>query len=70
MNITAKLKNAYFERLGNHLIASGIVGEDIKKRWPDGTPIHTSAIQKIIVVTRNSTYEIDPNGFSLTIRGY
>ena len=65
---TNLLKNWYFERRSDgNVIIWGTIYNDIKCRFRDGTPIHTSKVLKAdfvngIVETRNSVYHLDLEG--------
>ena len=59
------LKNWQIIRVfGTKYVVCGIIYNDTKKRFADGTEIHTSRIEKIdfvngIVKTKNSIYNLD-----------
>lgn len=60
--ITAILKNALIHRIGEHSVFTGEIYDDVNKRWPDGTSIRTSMVDRVegdLVYTRNSVYKID-----------
>ena len=60
--ITATLKNALIYRIGKHLVFTGDIYGDVHKRWPDGSHIRTSLVDRVegdLVYTRNSVYKID-----------
>lgn len=63
--ITATLKNAYWEQGGNttHPQLAGEIHDDARKRWPDGTKIWSSTVQKHlgenVFRTRNSIYRVE-----------
>jgi hypothetical protein len=58
------LKNWQIIRVFNMHVVYGTIYNDTKKRFADGTKIHTSRIEKIdfvngIVKTKNSIYNLD-----------
>lgn len=60
--ITATLKNALIYRIGKHSVFTGDIYDDVHKRWPDGSHIRTSLVDRVegdLVYTRNSVYKID-----------
>ncbi len=60
--ITATLKNALIYRIGKHSVFTGDIYGDVHKRWPDGSHIRTSLVDRVegdLVYTRNSIYKID-----------
>lgn len=62
--ITNYIKNWKIEKVGNSVVIFGEIYNDIKKRFPDGTEIHTSKVLKIdfingIVETLNSVYHLE-----------
>ena len=60
--ITATLKNALIYRIGKHSVLTGDIYGDVHKRWPDGSHIRTSLVDRVegdLVYTRNSVYKID-----------
>lgn len=62
--ITNYLKNWRIEKVRGSVIISGEIYNDIKKRFVDGTKIHTSKILKAdfvngIVETLNSVYHLE-----------
>ena len=62
---TNYLKNWYFERrTDGNVVLMGNIYNDIKCRFADGTPIHTSRVLKAdfvngVVETRNSVYHLE-----------
>ena len=61
---TNLLKNWSIVPINNGCVITGEVYNDIKKRWEDGTLIHTSRVLKIdfvngVVETRNSVYHLE-----------
>lgn len=65
MTITATLKNAIYAGDGKVGCYYGDIYGDIRKRWPDGTPVRTSRVLSVvgnIVTTQNSIYQIEPAG--------
>lgn len=60
--ITATLKNARIHRIGKHSVFTGYIYGDVHNRWPDGSHIRTSMVDRVegdLVYTRNSIYKID-----------
>lgn len=66
--MTNLLKNWVIKRTNNgSVIIYGIIYNDIKKRFPDGTEIHTSKVLKAdfvngVIETRNSVYHLELKG--------
>lgn len=61
---TNLLKNWSIVPINKGCVITGEVYNDIKKRWEDGTLIHTSRVLKIdfvngVVETRNSVYHLE-----------
>ena len=62
---TNYLKNWYFERRSDgNVVINGNIYNDIKCRFRDGTPIHTSRVLKAdfvngVVETKNSVYHLE-----------
>lgn len=63
MKPTARLHDWYRSHQGK--IFCGRIFDDVKKRWPNGTLIHTSDVKEIqdhptyyLVFTQNSIYEL------------
>ncbi|MBR2343000.1 MAG: hypothetical protein IKA64_01955 [Clostridia bacterium] len=62
---TNYLKDWYFERRGDgNVIIMGTIYNDIKRRFADGTSIHTSRVLKAdfvngVVETKNSVYHLE-----------
>lgn len=64
MTPTATLKDWTVEKVNNSLMFFGKCYGDIKGRFPDGLPIHTSAVVSVdmtegLVITRNSVYKLE-----------
>lgn len=63
--ITNYLKDWYIKRMSDgSVIIFGTVYNDIKKRFQDGTEIHTSKVLKAdfvngVIETRNSVYNLE-----------
>ena len=66
--ITNLLKDWVIQRTNNgSVIIYGIIYNDIKKRFPDGTEIQTSKVLKAdfvngVIETRNSVYHLELKG--------
>jgi len=61
--ITATLKNALIYRIGKHSVFTGDIYGDVHKRWPDGSHIRTSLVDRVengLAYTLNSIYKIEP----------
>ena len=62
--ITNYIKNWRIEKIRDSVIIFGEIYNDIKKRFADGTEIHTSKVLKAdfvngVVETRNSVYHLE-----------
>lgn len=62
--VTNYLKNWTIEKIGGSCVVIGKIYNDIKKRFVDGTKIHTSKILKAdfisgLVETLNSVYHLE-----------
>lgn len=61
---TNLLKNWVVKEIHKGCVVEGEIFDDIKKRWKDGTRIHTSRVLKIdfvngVVETLNSVYHLE-----------
>jgi hypothetical protein len=66
MKITGRIKDASFlDRCypnDRYAVVSGFIYDDVRRRWPDGTPFWTSVVILILgnyVFTRNSIYYVE-----------
>ena len=64
--VTNYIKNWRIQKIGDSVIIFGEIYNDIKKRFADGTEIHTSKILKAdfmngVVETLNSVYHLELN---------
>jgi hypothetical protein len=60
----AFIVEATYPGFGPYRMAFGLIHDDRKGRWPDGRPIHTSAIlegpdEQGIIRTLNSVYRVE-----------
>lgn len=60
--ITATLKNATRHTWGSHVVITGNIFGDTRKRFDDGSVVTTSSVQEEkgdLIFTRNSIYKVE-----------